>query len=110
MIELTEDQQHAVATDPEPCRLVNPRTNQTYVLIRAELYERLKELLYDDGPWTDEEMDLLKRLADSSPLFHLDSIGKTGEGRSIPLLLMAVRSQASPRRDRGHDHTILPAG
>jgi len=27
------------------------------VLIRQELYDSLTE--YDDGPWTDEEMDLL---------------------------------------------------
>jgi hypothetical protein len=46
-------------TGAEPARAVDPETNAEYVLVRADLYERLKELLYDDSPWTDEEMDLL---------------------------------------------------
>ncbi|HEV3168137.1 MAG TPA: DPP IV N-terminal domain-containing protein [Isosphaeraceae bacterium] len=49
----------------------------------------------------DEEMDLLQRLAATSPLFHLDSIGKTTEGRSIPLLIMAdppVKTSAEAAR------------
>lgn len=29
------------------------------VLLRADVFERLKDLLYDDSPWTDEEMDRL---------------------------------------------------
>lgn len=29
------------------------------VVLRADLFERLRGLLYDDSPWTDEEMDLL---------------------------------------------------
>jgi len=29
------------------------------VLVRADVYERLRGPSYDDSPWTDEEMDLL---------------------------------------------------
>jgi hypothetical protein len=29
------------------------------VLLRADVFERLRDLLYDDSPWSDEEMDLL---------------------------------------------------
>ena len=29
------------------------------VVLRADLFERLRGLLYDDSPWTDDEMDLL---------------------------------------------------
>jgi hypothetical protein len=29
------------------------------VVLRADVFERLRGLLYDDSPWTDEEMDLL---------------------------------------------------
>jgi hypothetical protein len=29
------------------------------VLLRADVFERLRNLVYDDSPWTDEEMDLL---------------------------------------------------
>lgn len=29
------------------------------VVLRADVFERLRSLLYDDSPWTDEEMDRL---------------------------------------------------
>jgi hypothetical protein len=29
------------------------------IVLRADVFDRLKELLYDDSPWTDEEMALL---------------------------------------------------
>lgn len=57
MIELTEEQRREL-NDPEPVA-IDPRTRETYVLVRLEKYERMKDLLYDAGPWTDEEMDLL---------------------------------------------------
>jgi hypothetical protein len=40
MIELTPEQQQAVDADPE-ARLIDPRTNRAYVLVRTEVYERL---------------------------------------------------------------------
>jgi hypothetical protein len=30
------------------------------------VYERLKQWLYDDSPWTDEEMDLLAAEVDAT--------------------------------------------
>ena len=43
MIELTEPLQTAVEKrQDEPIRLVNPRTNEEYVLLRAEDYEMMK--------------------------------------------------------------------
>ena len=60
MIELTEQQaealEHAEATPP---RVVNPRTQETFVLLRTEEYERLMEEEYDDSPWTREELQAL---------------------------------------------------
>ncbi len=60
MIELTEQQIQALenseATLP---RLVNPRTKETFVLLRVDEYERLKEDEYDDSPWTREELQAL---------------------------------------------------
>ena len=60
MIELTEQQvealQNAEATPP---RMVNPRTKETFVLLRVEDYQRLKEDEYDDSPWTREELQAL---------------------------------------------------
>jgi hypothetical protein len=29
------------------------------VVLRADVFDRLRNDLYDDSPWTDEEMDLL---------------------------------------------------
>jgi hypothetical protein len=50
MIELTVQQQQAVDTTPEP-RLIDPRTQKAYVLVGAEVYERIRGLLADDeGP------------------------------------------------------------
>jgi hypothetical protein len=57
MIELTDEQRQELK-GPAPLAR-DPKTNEQYVLIRKEVFERMKELLYDDSPWTDEEMDLL---------------------------------------------------
>ena len=57
MIELTEQQVEAIkGVETTPPRLVNPRTKETYVLLRVDQYERLKEDEYDDSPWTREEL------------------------------------------------------
>ena len=60
MIELTELQlhelEHLVAIPP---RLVNPRTNETFVLLPVDEYERLKDQQYDDNPWSREELQSL---------------------------------------------------
>jgi hypothetical protein len=58
MIELNDQQRQAVLKHPnQPIPMVDPATQQTFVLIRRDLYESLTD--YDDSPWTDEEMDLL---------------------------------------------------
>ena len=61
MIELTEQQVQAVNTaGPNPLVVVDPKTNTPYVLLRRDVYERMKkDEDYDDSPWTDEEMELL---------------------------------------------------
>jgi hypothetical protein len=38
---------------------VNPQTKETFVLLRVDEYERLKEQEYDDSPWTREELQAL---------------------------------------------------
>jgi hypothetical protein len=59
MIELTEQQVRSLETrEAIPPRLVNPKTQQRFVLLPEEEYERLSR--YDTGPWTDEERDLLR--------------------------------------------------
>lgn len=59
MIELTEQQMGAMETsDADPPRVVNPRTHETFVLLRVDEYERLKDE-YDDSPWTRDELQAL---------------------------------------------------
>jgi hypothetical protein len=76
MLELNEPLQQALDARPdEPIRLIDPRTREVYVLLRADAYERLKGALYDDSEidirdayplmdevagkqgWNDPEMD-----------------------------------------------------
>jgi hypothetical protein len=60
MIELTQQQADALETaEGTPLRLVNPRTEATYVLLPADEYERLTTNEYDDTPWTKEELQAL---------------------------------------------------
>jgi alpha-D-ribose 1-methylphosphonate 5-phosphate C-P lyase len=60
MIELTEEQMQALETpEATPPRVVNPRTMETFVLLRVDEYQRLKEGEYDDSPWTREELQAL---------------------------------------------------
>jgi hypothetical protein len=66
MIELTQEQVQAIGQNTgHPPTLVDPNTKSTYVLLRTEDYERLTREDYDDGPWTDEEMDLLAAEVDA---------------------------------------------
>jgi len=59
MIELTEQQAQALERpEATPPRIVNPLTKETFVLLRVDEYERLKEE-YDDSPWTREELQAL---------------------------------------------------
>ena len=60
MIELTEPQLEALkSAETTPPLLVNPRTKETFVLLRVDEYERLKADDYDDSPWTREELQAL---------------------------------------------------
>jgi hypothetical protein len=60
MIELTEQQMQALEdSEATSARLVHPRTKETFVLLRLDEYERLKENEYDDSPWTREELQAL---------------------------------------------------
>ena len=56
MIELTEHQSAAIEREEQqPPQVLDPRTQERFVLLRAEEYERLKEE-YDDSPWTRDEL------------------------------------------------------
>jgi hypothetical protein len=48
-IELTSEQQQALDGGTDfPARVFNPRTGETYVLLNADLFERVRALLEDE--------------------------------------------------------------
>ncbi len=62
-IELTEQQRQALeGHDGELVRVINPGTNEMFVLVPVQLYERLKSILSDGFdpreayPWVDQIM------------------------------------------------------
>ncbi|HEY7155603.1 MAG TPA: hypothetical protein VH575_16695 [Gemmataceae bacterium] len=67
MIELNEEQRRQLengqavdVTDD----VTDPRTAQRYVVLRKDVYEKIRRLLYDDSEWTEDERRL--RLAQSA--------------------------------------------
>ena len=60
MIELTEQQARQLQTREGGLpRVTNPLTQETFVLLRVDEYQRLKDDEYDDSPWTKEELQTL---------------------------------------------------
>ena len=51
MIELTEQQRQVLENVVNP-RFVNPATKEEFVLVRAQVFDRIQSLLADD--WSDE--------------------------------------------------------
>jgi len=57
MIILTDQQLQELKTiNP---MAVDPNSKQEYVLVPRETYETMKQALYDDSEWTNDEMDAL---------------------------------------------------
>jgi hypothetical protein len=69
MINLTDEQRKSVQ-DGQAIRI--REDGKEYVLLRPDVYQRLAEDAYDDGPWSAEEMDRLREEA----VEHLDRYGK----------------------------------
>jgi alpha-D-ribose 1-methylphosphonate 5-phosphate C-P lyase len=60
LIELTEQQIRALQdAGTVPLRMMDPRTHETFVLLRVDEYERLAADEYDDSPWTREELEAI---------------------------------------------------
>ncbi len=72
VLELTEQQQQAVDASPEP-RLIDPRTKKAYVLIRADIYERLRPVLergeaaLQEEAWLDAVEEARNEWAQENP-------------------------------------------
>jgi len=63
MIELTDEQRQELE-GAEPARARDPRTNEVYVLVRADAYERMRAII--DGytrraGWDDPKLDDYER-------------------------------------------------
>lgn len=56
MIELTPEQRHAVAGTESPI-VLDPETNESYVLVRKAIYDRFRGLLDDDVRASGELVD-----------------------------------------------------
>jgi hypothetical protein len=71
MIELTEQQCQQIEGSGWPPRVSNPRTRETFVLLRLEMYERVRAIL--------EKEDDIAGIEEMYPLVHeaLDA----GEGQ-----------------------------
>jgi hypothetical protein len=60
MIELTEDQSRALDAQAEkPPTVVDPRTRETFVLVRRDVYERMRSLMesFNRAGWDDPGLD-----------------------------------------------------
>jgi hypothetical protein len=63
-IQLTEEQWANIESDELPVRVSDPTRSATFVLVRADVYERFK-VLFEEDPVTEQER-----------LFHLQQFGK----------------------------------
>ena len=60
MIALTKELQQAVQdANEQPIRLVDPETSLEYVVLPAEIFDRVQEVFYDANPLTIEEQRAL---------------------------------------------------
>ena len=57
MIELTEEQRRLLHTG-QAIDVTDPQTSRAYVVLRKDVYERLRHLLSDDSEWTEDELRL----------------------------------------------------
>ena len=60
MIALTKELQQAVQdANEQPIRLVDPETSLEYVVLPAEIFDRVQKVFYDANPLTIEEQRAL---------------------------------------------------
>ena len=62
-IELTAEQAETVANNGDEVVVIDPRTKQSYRLVREDVFAKVRGLLYDDSPWTLSEAALLAGIA-----------------------------------------------
>ena len=57
MIELTPEQAQALDAPPQPAVAIDPRTGQEYLLIRREIYDKIRLMLKPFGRNWDNPAD-----------------------------------------------------
>ena len=79
LIELTEHQMLSLTKrDSAPPRMVNPHTQETFVLLSVAEFESLREKGYDDSPWTREELETQAlNIAERSEWEEYDDVSET---------------------------------
>ncbi len=75
MVELNADQRHIL--QERPPRILDPQTHTAYVLVRADVYDRLKSLLTEDED--QDVQDLYPLLADIEPNDWEDAANYDGQ-------------------------------
>ena len=64
MIELTPEQAAALEQQKAPLHVVNPRTNEVFVLIRKNVYDLTCQIVGGPGKaWADDGDDLIRKPA-----------------------------------------------
>jgi len=61
MIELTPEQVTVLEGDKTPLEIVNPRTGESFVLLRKDIYERVRKVIADTNEragWDDPAFDV----------------------------------------------------
>jgi hypothetical protein len=62
MLELTEEQIRAVEQVEQPPLLFNPKTQEEFVLVRREVFERMRKLMRPlDRGWRDPKLDVYEQ-------------------------------------------------
>jgi hypothetical protein len=57
MIQLTDEQRRQLEGG-KAVEITDPQTSQLYVVLRKDVYDRVRQLLYDDSEWAEEELRL----------------------------------------------------
>lgn len=105
MIELPDELSRALRDNPDgTVLLIDPATQRTFVLVRVDEYERLKEDAYDASPWTDEEMDLLA--AEDADSLGWDGMDAYQGPESRSSTAATSRWRVSPTRQAGEARNV----
>ncbi len=74
---LNQEQGQALSMCAEPVTIIDPKTNESYVLVRSAVYERMRLLLdLEDSSLTGRELSILvdramSKYDENDPALHL---------------------------------------